>query len=185
MKFFTLVQCILSLATLPAVLSHGDPDTPSAIARRDAFIASRSSILQRSCASRLQTRASIDNRAANRDLFINKYLSSRGLAPDYQSQSKRQTNTSCILAPEQEEGPYYIAGELIREDIRESQPGVDLLLDVELLNVHTCEPIEGVLVDFWACNSTGVYAGFAVENTVGETYLRGLQASDSDGVVQV
>lgn len=78
-----------------------------------------------------------------------------------------------------------VAGELIRQDIRETQPELDLLLDVQIVNVNTCEPMEGVFVDFWNCNSTGVYSGYEPENTLGETWLRGLQASDENGVVQV
>ncbi|KAI4198563.1 MAG: hypothetical protein LQ348_002007 [Seirophora lacunosa] len=73
---------------------------------------------------------------------------------------------------------------LIRQDIRENQPGVDLLLDIQITNVNTCKPMSGVYVNFWNANSTGVYSDKADENTVGLTYLRGLQASDSNGVVQ-
>lgn len=43
----------------------------------------------------------------------------------------------------------------------------------------------GVYVDFWNGNSTGVYSDYGAENTVGLIYLRGLQASDSNGIVQV
>lgn len=58
-----------------------------------------------------------------------------------------------------------LAGDLVRPDIRETQTGVDLLLDVQFLNVHTCEPLPKVIVDFWHCNSTGRYAGFSAEGT--------------------
>lgn len=54
---------------------------------------------------------------------------------------------------------------LIRKDIRETEPGIDLFLDVQITNVNTCEPIKGVYVDFWMANSTGVYSDFASENT--------------------
>lgn len=74
---------------------------------------------------------------------------------------------------------------LIRKDIRESQPGIDLLLDIQITNVNTCKPMPGVYVDFWNANSTGVYSGKEVEGTAGLTYQRGLQASDSNGIVQV
>ncbi|KAI4267752.1 MAG: hypothetical protein L6R38_008112 [Xanthoria sp. 2 TBL-2021] len=43
----------------------------------------------------------------------------------------------------------------------------------------------GVYVDFWNANSTGVYSDYEAEGTLGLTYLRGLQASDSSGIVQV
>ncbi|KAL7266480.1 hypothetical protein RUND412_010972, partial [Rhizina undulata] len=92
---------------------------------------------------------------------------------------------TCVLAPEEEVGPYYLSGELIRDDIRESEPGIDLLLDVQVFDVNTCEVLPDIMLDFWNCNSTGVYSGFEAENTLGETQLRGLVASDSDGIVQL
>lgn len=43
----------------------------------------------------------------------------------------------------------------------------------------------GVYVDFWNANGIGVYSDKEEEDTVGLTYLRGLQASDSNGIVHV
>ena len=66
-------------------------------------------------------------------------------------------NTSCILAPEITDGPYYVLGELVRKDVKEGQPGVDLYLEAQYIDVETCEPVQGLFVDVWNCNSTGVY----------------------------
>lgn len=93
-------------------------------------------------------------------------------------------NTSCILAPEITAGPYYVLGELVRSDVKEDQAGVDLYLDVQYIDINTCEPIQGLYVDVWHCNSTGVYSG--VESGQGgldTTFLRGIQETDEDGVV--
>ncbi|KAJ4357797.1 uncharacterized protein N0V89_002373 [Didymosphaeria variabile] len=93
-------------------------------------------------------------------------------------------NTSCILAPENTAGPYYVLGELVRSDVKEDQAGVDLYLDVQYIDINTCEPVSGLYVDVWNCNSTGVYSG--VESGQGgldSTFLRGIQATDEDGVV--
>jgi protocatechuate 3,4-dioxygenase beta subunit len=65
-----------------------------------------------------------------------------------------------------------VSGELIRSDIREEQTGIDLLLDVQLLDVHTCKPLSNVLVDFWACNSTGIYSGVEAQNTVVSKWMK-------------
>ena len=54
---------------------------------------------------------------------------------------------------------------LIRKDIRETEPGIDLFLDVQITNVNTCEPMIGVYVDFWMANSTGVYSDIESEET--------------------
>jgi hypothetical protein len=34
------------------------------------------------------------------------------------------------MAPEITEGPYFVRNELLRNDIRETQPGVDLKMDI-------------------------------------------------------
>ncbi|KIM73375.1 hypothetical protein PILCRDRAFT_15282 [Piloderma croceum F 1598] len=69
-------------------------------------------------------------------------------------------NTTCVLTPEAEEGPYYIHEELFRTDIRDGMDGVPLLLDIGVMDVTTCTPIENALVDIWHCNATGIYSGF-------------------------
>ena len=39
----------------------------------------------------------------------------------------------CRLTPEQEDGPYYVAGELVRSNIMEGKPGVPLSLRIQVL----------------------------------------------------
>jgi hypothetical protein len=46
-----------------------------------------------------------------------------------------------------------------------------------------CTPLVGAAVDIWSANAGGVYSDESSENTVGETYLRGIQLTDSDGKV--
>jgi hypothetical protein len=69
-------------------------------------------------------------------------------------------NTSCILTPEVTDGPYYVTGESIRKNVVEDQTGVSLYLEVQYLDINTCEPVEGIWVDIWNANSTGVYRYF-------------------------
>lgn len=63
---------------------------------------------------------------------------------------------TCVLNPEGEVGPFYVLGELIREDVRDDEEGVPVVLEAQFLDVSTCEPIEGAYWDIWNCNSTGV-----------------------------
>lgn len=93
-------------------------------------------------------------------------------------------NTSCILAPETTAGPYYVLGELVRSDVKEGQAGVDLYLDVQYIDINTCEPAQGLFVDVWNCNATGVYSGVeSGQAGLNTTFLRGIQETDEDGVV--
>ncbi|KAK3375899.1 Intradiol ring-cleavage dioxygenase [Lasiosphaeria ovina] len=102
-------------------------------------------------------------------------------------------NNSCILSPEVTEGPYYVAGEYIRRDVVESQKGVNLTLDIQVLDTETCEPVAGAFLEIWHTNATGVYSGVAAAgngnsdvdtSNINATYLRGVQQTDTDGVVQ-
>ncbi|EGR44065.1 uncharacterized protein TRIREDRAFT_71094 [Trichoderma reesei QM6a] len=101
-------------------------------------------------------------------------------------------NSSCLLTPEVTQGPYYVGGEFVRKDITDSQPGVDITLDYQVIDVDTCEPVPDVYVEIWHCNSTGVYSGVLAngngnsgdETNLDNTFLRGIQETDSDGVAQ-
>ncbi|RAL16159.1 intradiol ring-cleavage dioxygenase [Aspergillus homomorphus CBS 101889] len=102
------------------------------------------------------------------------------------------SNASCVLGPDVTQGPYYVTGELIRKDITESQKGVPLYLDIQLVDSTTCEPVPDVYIDFWHCNATGVYSGIQASgngnsndaSNLDATFLRGIQQTDESGVVQ-
>ena len=88
------------------------------------------------------------------------------------------------LAPEQEEGPFYVALERVRKDIVSGQAGVPLLLGITLLEASSGDPVQGAAVDIWQCNPLGVYSDESAEKTLGRTYLRGVQLTDSSGLAQ-
>jgi protocatechuate 3,4-dioxygenase beta subunit len=73
---------------------------------------------------------------------------------------------------------------MIRKNVKEDQVGVDLYLEVQYVDITTCEPVPKLFVDVWNCNSPGYYSG--VESSQGglnTTFLRGVQETDEDGVV--
>lgn len=73
----------------------------------------------------------------------------------------------CTLAPEQEEGPYYIDDEKLRRDITEGKPGVPLTLRVALVNAKTCAPLAHAALDIWHCDALGIYSGFIASSLNG------------------
>ncbi len=85
-----------------------------------------------------------------------------------------------------------VAGEYVRENVVETQPGVSLLLDYQVIDTATCDPVPNVYVEIWHCNSTGVYGGVVANgngnsadaSNINNTFLRGIQPTDSDGVAQ-
>jgi protocatechuate 3,4-dioxygenase beta subunit len=84
-----------------------------------------------------------------------------------------------------------VQGELVRKDVTEDQDGVPLTLDIQLIDVNTCEPISDIYLEVWNCNSTGVYSGVntngngnsADTTNIDNTFLRGIQKADDDGVI--
>ncbi|KAJ5279861.1 aromatic compound dioxygenase [Penicillium angulare] len=70
-------------------------------------------------------------------------------------------NGTTLLTPEVSEGPYwYPRSQALHQDIAEEQEGVPLVLDIALMDIDTCEPLTGVLVDIWHCNATGSFSSF-------------------------
>ncbi|KAJ5314026.1 uncharacterized protein N7443_000910 [Penicillium atrosanguineum] len=122
-------------------------------------------------------------------------------------------NDTCVLTPEVTAGPYYWPrSQTLRQDMTEDQVGVPLWLDIGVMDMATCSPLEGVMVDFWHCNATGSYSSFtklspnikfpkllAEEgknisdfvvgstdiHTDSETWLRGMWPTDEHGMMQM
>lgn len=96
----------------------------------------------------------------------------------------------CWLTPAETAGPFYFNPDLVRSDIREDtasgtiKTGVQLNMKFNVIN-SSCEPIPGVLVDIWHNDKDGAYSGYPNQpggvNTVGQNFLRGIQATDAEG----
>jgi protocatechuate 3,4-dioxygenase beta subunit len=111
------------------------------------------------------------------------WLSSAGaLAARAQTTSSGSRAASCVLTPEQTEGPYFVEGDRVRRDVREGRPGLPLLLRLGVVDADGCAPIAGAAVDIWHCDARGVYSGVGEQGTAGETFLRGIQRTNAGGV---
>lgn len=73
----------------------------------------------------------------------------------------------CTLAAEQEVGPYYVANEMIRQDIRENKAGFPLQLELLVMNNRTCKPLAHAAIDLWHCDALGLYSGYTSMNPTG------------------
>jgi protocatechuate 3,4-dioxygenase beta subunit len=89
---------------------------------------------------------------------------------------------TCLrLTAEQEEGPFYVDLGKVRANVVEGQEGVPLDLRVRVIDHERCVVVPNAAVDIWQCNAYGVYSDESSEQTVGQTYLRGIQFTDADG----
>ena len=90
-------------------------------------------------------------------------------------------DVTCVLTPEQTEGPYYIANEAVRRNITDGRPGTPLLLRAFVVNASTCKPIKGAAVDIWHADAGGVYSGFG-QGAANRTFMRGIQRTNAKGL---
>jgi protocatechuate 3,4-dioxygenase beta subunit len=87
----------------------------------------------------------------------------RLLAPDT-AEAAASAATGLTLTPEQEEGPFYVAPERLRRNITLGRPGVALHLHIKVVTTAG-QPVTN-------------------ENTVGQTWLRGVQLTGADGIAE-
>lgn len=109
-------------------------------------------------------------------------------APD---QPTLPEGVDCVLIPQETRGPYPLdlSGDStkFRQDITEGRPGMSLDLLLTFVNINdNCNPIPNARVDIWQTDKDGVYSGFNQPgaNTVGQTFMRGIQMTDASGQVR-
>ena len=98
------------------------------------------------------------------------------------------TSSSCAVSPEETAGPYPDRTGMIsnpafyRQDITEGKNGLPLTLALTIVNVRSaCAPVANAIVEVWQCDATGVYSEYGT--AASQTFLRGLQRTDSNGMV--
>jgi protocatechuate 3,4-dioxygenase beta subunit len=100
---------------------------------------------------------------------------------------------SCALIPQETAGPFpllKVLGDerMLRRDMAEGRPGVPLALTLKLVDIgRACAPIANAAVYAWACDKDGAYSGYQQPggiDTRGQTFMRGVQLSNANGVVR-
>ena len=172
MQFFSLLTTV---AFACSAVAHPGPHT--AIPRSEVL---RRSDMSAQCSNKV---AQFNEKRWKRNIAKRSNFSSENTTVKIHTESPHfQTiqNDTCVLSPEVTEGPYYWPrSQTLRQDMSEGQPGVPLWLDIGVLNMATCEPLEDVLIDLWHCNATGSYSSFMglSPNTEFETLLKQLNVS--------
>ena len=112
------------------------------------------------------------------------------------SRVRQAASLSCVVRPEQTEGPYFVDEMLDRADIRrdptdgavaEGLP-LRLKLTVHRVDGDSCTRVPGAKVDLWQCDALGVYSDVRDINglfdTRGKKFLRGYQMTHENGGVE-
>jgi protocatechuate 3,4-dioxygenase beta subunit len=95
-------------------------------------------------------------------------------------------SAACVVSPSETAGPYPSLTHLMRSDIREGSAGLPLVLVLTVVNVNnTCSPVANASVEIWQCDAAGHYSQYSQPGYDGraQTYLRGIQTTDSAGRV--
>ncbi|KAL1914232.1 uncharacterized protein VTP21DRAFT_9655 [Calcarisporiella thermophila] len=185
MYFIALFVLAQFAYTIILSSAHEDTTNPFVLARRD--------LQARRCATHVEKRHQIAHFRRTQHLNRRR-LELPGILINKNAYYSSIQNTTCVLAPEVTVGPFYRDGELIRSNITEGQRGIPLTLDISLININTCEPIEGAFIDIWHANATGFYSAFnntslmkldkANDQSGSLSFLRGVQPTDSDGIAE-
>ena len=93
----------------------------------------------------------------------------------------------CVITPEVTEGPYYFDPKLERADITEGRPGLPTTVRLQVVD-NACKPLPGARLDIWHADASGIYSGYRGQpgniSTEGETFMRGTQFADANGVAE-
>ena len=98
----------------------------------------------------------------------------------------------CVLTCQATVGPCYYSTGLTRRDITEStangKVGLPTHLAFRVVNVDTCEPIQGATIDIWHTDNNGIYSApistFCNGNDPAvqqQRFARGIQPTDANG----
>jgi hypothetical protein len=205
----SLLSYLLStLLALPGAVAHPGHSLAEELQTRDVWLRTNPRSIG-DCASQLQRRGHLDSAIARRGELLRSARVNAGI-PEQQLHRRDFANydfshqsdfigsdpkavfadgSSCILTPEVNGLGHYVAGELMRANISEGQPGVPLILDVQIINVRTCQPLSGTQVEVYQANSTGIYSGVVAsgngdsndQSNLHTTFGRGIQKTDADG----
>ncbi len=96
------------------------------------------------------------------------------------------TNAGCAVTPSETVGPYPSLVDLFRSDIREGRSGLPVTLTITVVNSsNACSAVPNANVEIWQCDAEGHYSQYAQQGYDGraQTFLRGIQTTDSNGRV--
>ena len=120
------------------------------------------------------------------------FLSLALAAPSLMSaKEEAESALSCSSTNSETAGPFptISPASLIRSNMVGDRTGVALTINITINNINAnCAALEGALVDIWHCDKDGYYSqyggtGMQTVNYTNNTFLRGRQITDANGLV--
>jgi protocatechuate 3,4-dioxygenase beta subunit len=101
---------------------------------------------------------------------------------------------TCVRTPESAEGPFYSESSPERRQIAEGHPGARLRLGIYVAGLggfgpdKRCPALRGAIVDIWHTDASALYSNVGGDlqtlDTIGQTFCRGHQIADENGLVE-
>ncbi|KAJ3039784.1 hypothetical protein HDV00_011911 [Rhizophlyctis rosea] len=154
-----IIGALAATFLLTSTEAHEEhPLTPAQLHRRNVALSRRETLVKRCMES---NGVGITRRALQkREVKLAALRPAGSLAKRWDPHYSTLQNTTCVLMPEVTEGPYWIQGELVRQDLTDNMPGVPLYLDIGVIDMSTCQPLTGAYVDIWSASAWGEYSGY-------------------------
>jgi protocatechuate 3,4-dioxygenase beta subunit len=89
---------------------------------------------------------------------------------------------TCVLTPQITEGPYFVEERLNRSNLVDGQPGLPLKLAIHVYDAAACKAVSGIQIDLWHASASGIYSDIPGSGSGGQTFLRGYQVTDANGL---
>lgn len=202
MKFSSqLVGLLAGAASISSVVAHPERLTEESAKRE---LTGRGS---GKCAAQIEARkvAMREKRAASlfqrRQAEVTRLNRRQEMSHEKRDVYSSIQNETCVLAPDTIFGPYGVDEEIYRHDVRDGQDGINMYLDIGVIDTNTCEPLPDAYLTIWHCNAYGTYSGFTGIDpdtaslyanastrddgtTDEETFLRGVMATGEDGIAE-
>jgi protocatechuate 3,4-dioxygenase beta subunit len=114
------------------------------------------------------------------------------VSPSSSTTTTTTSSSTCAVTPSETEGPYPDKTGMInnsayfRRDVTEGKPGLPLTLVLTVVNANSaCSTIANANVEIWHCDAAGNYSEYSQPgfDGTGQTFLRGVQTTDSSGQV--
>ncbi|KAI0592112.1 Protocatechuate dioxygenase [Pyrenophora tritici-repentis] len=184
----------LLLAT--SVLAHPGGSTHREVLRRQAHLDHPNRRSVQACKRDLVGTGWVREQHQRRETRLHELRVAAGFAKEHgivrrdaaEVEETYGVDAACTLDPEVGEGPYWVSGELIRQDIVTGEGGAITHLDVNIIDVSTCTPVTDAYVEMWGANSTGVYIGVQARGNgdgsataIVTNALRGVQPTSANG----
>ncbi|KAF2276585.1 aromatic compound dioxygenase, partial [Westerdykella ornata] len=191
---FTQAVAAALLAT--GVVAHPGGNTNKDILRRQAHLDHPERRSVQSCKRDLVESGWVREQHMRREARLHELRVAAGFAKPHELvrrdpaevEEEYGIQAACTLDPEATEGPYWVSGELIRQDVLTGEKGAITHLDINLVDTTTCKPVTDAYVELWGANSTGVYTGVQArgngdgsKSAVTTNALRGIQPTGSNG----